>query len=86
MRITYDQIPHSILDTLSVRERAIMEYRLGVEDSPDYPPHTLAETAERFGFGDKVNGIRVLESFVLSRMNHPSVSELGIPIHKRKNP
>ena len=64
--ITQDEVA-SVLRTLSVRERRIVELRFGLSDGR---PRTLEEVGREFGITRE--RIRQIEAKTLSKLRHPS--------------
>jgi len=64
--ITQDEVA-SVLRTLSVRERRIVELRFGLSDGR---PRTLEEVGREFGIARE--RIRQIEAKTLSKLRHPS--------------
>jgi RNA polymerase primary sigma factor len=61
---------HEVLDTLTERERRVVELRFGMVDGE---PHTLEEVGSAFGVTRE--RIRQIETKTLSKLRHPSRSQ-----------
>jgi RNA polymerase primary sigma factor len=60
---------HSILDSLSDRERAVLEMRFGLKSGES---HTLEEVGQAFGVTRE--RVRQIESKALRKLRHPGRS------------